>query len=81
MTPQHSRAARSWLGWSQTELAKRAKVSLSTVRDYETEKRNPIPNNIEAIRRAIEDAGIEFAYDRSGNPAGILVRGASIERG
>jgi hypothetical protein len=24
------------------------------VRDYETERRNPIPNNIEAMRRAIE---------------------------
>lgn len=80
MTPQHSRAARSWLGWSQSELATRAKVSLSTVRDYETEKRKPIPNNVEAIRRAIEGAGIEFVYDRAGEPAGILVRDASIKR-
>jgi transcriptional regulator with XRE-family HTH domain len=80
VTPQHSRAARSWLGWSQSELARRAKVSLSTVRDYETEKRNPIPNNIEAIRRAIEEAGIELVYDPSGVPAGILVRGATISR-
>lgn len=80
MTPQHSRAARSWLGWSQTELAKRAKVSLSTVRDYETGRRNPIPNNVEAMRRAIEEAGIEFVYDRAGKPAGILVRDAKIAR-
>jgi predicted transcriptional regulator len=78
VTPQGSRAARSWLNWSQTELARRARVSLSTVRDYETSRRRPIANNIEAIRRAIEEAGIEFVYDRAGNPAGILVRNARI---
>jgi hypothetical protein len=53
---------------------------LSTVRDYETSRRTPIPNNIEAMRRAIEEAGIEFVYDRAGKPAGILVRGAAIDR-
>jgi transcriptional regulator with XRE-family HTH domain len=78
VTPRGSRAARSWLNWSQTELARRAKVSLSTVRDYETGKREPIPNNIEAIRRAIEDAGIQFVYDEEGKAAGILVRDARI---
>jgi ribosome-binding protein aMBF1 (putative translation factor) len=81
VTPQHSRAARSWLGWSQTELAKRAKVSLSTVRDYETGRRTPIPNNVEAMRRAIEEAGIELVFDEDGNPAGILVRDARIAGG
>jgi transcriptional regulator with XRE-family HTH domain len=67
------------LGWSQTELAKRAKVSLSTVRDYEAARRNPIPNNIDAMRRAFQEAGIEFVFDRDGNPAGILVRGARLD--
>jgi predicted transcriptional regulator len=81
VTPRGSRAARSWLNWSQTELAKRAKVSLSTIRDYETGKREPIPNNVEAIRRAIEDAGIEFVYDEDGKPAGILVRQARLAPG
>ena len=67
------------MGWSQTELARRAKVSLSTVRDYETARRNPIPNNVEAMRRAIEEAGIEFVFDTNGAPAGILIRGAPID--
>jgi ribosome-binding protein aMBF1 (putative translation factor) len=79
VTPQGSRTARSWLNWSQTELAKRAKVSLSTIRDYETGKREPIPNNVEAMERAIREAGIEFLYDVEGNPAGILVRGARLD--
>jgi hypothetical protein len=73
------RAARSWLGWSQTDLGETRQGS-GTVRDYATERRNPIPNNIEAMRRAIEEAGIEFVFDRAGKPAGILVRGASIKR-
>lgn len=79
MTPQHSRAARSWLGWSQSELGRRARVSLSTVRDYETGRREPIANNLVAMERAIHDAGIEFVFDESGEPAGILVRGAKID--
>ena len=71
MSPEQSRAARGWLGWSQTELARRASVSLSTVRDFETGARTPIANNIAAIRRAIEDAGISLVFDKAGKPAGI----------
>jgi transcriptional regulator with XRE-family HTH domain len=70
MSPEQSRAARGWLGWSQTELARRASVSLSTVRDFETGARTPIANNIAAMRRAIEGAGIEF-LDEGDEAAGI----------
>jgi DNA-binding transcriptional regulator YiaG len=71
MSPEQSRAARGWLGWSQTELARRASVSLSTVRDFETGARTPIANNIAAMRRAIEDAGISLVFDGTGKPTGI----------
>jgi transcriptional regulator with XRE-family HTH domain len=74
MTPEQSRAARGWLGWSQTELAKRANVSLSTVRDFETRQRTPISNNIAAMRRAIETAGIRLLFDDSGNGAGVVLQ-------
>jgi ribosome-binding protein aMBF1 (putative translation factor) len=70
MSPEQSRAARGWLGWSQTELATRARVSLSTVRDFETHARTPIANNIAAMRRAIEAAGIEL-IDEDGKAVGI----------
>lgn len=75
MSPEQSRAARGWLGWSQTELARRASVSLSTVRDFETGARTPIANNIAAMRRAIEDAGISLVFDGIGKPAGIAYDG------
>jgi ribosome-binding protein aMBF1 (putative translation factor) len=61
--PEHCRAARGWLDWSQQDLATRAKVSLSTVRDFEKRRRKPISNNLNAMRHALEAAGIEFIDD------------------
>jgi DNA-binding transcriptional regulator YiaG len=54
LTPAQCRAARGWLNWTQAELAKSANVGLSTVRDFESEVRTPIQNNLAAIRRALE---------------------------
>src|SRR6266481_4521962 len=75
MSPEQCRAARGWLGWSQQELALRAHVGLSTVKDFERGERTPIPNNLAAIRRAIEDAGIELTFGKDGrSAAGIRCR-------
>jgi transcriptional regulator with XRE-family HTH domain len=60
MTPEQSRAARGWLGWTQGDLARESHVGLSTVKDYEAGKRRPIQNNLDAIQRALEAAGIAF---------------------
>ena len=60
MSPEQCRAARNWIGWSQQDLAKRAKVGLSTVKDFENGSRTPIANNLGAIQRALEDSGIEL---------------------
>jgi transcriptional regulator with XRE-family HTH domain len=58
--PTQIKAARAPLGWSQQELAARASVATSTVADFERGQRSPVPNNLEAIRSALEDAGISF---------------------
>lgn len=63
LTPEHSRAARGWLDWSQEDLAKRAKVSLSTVRDFEKGRRKPIVNNLDAIARVFEAHGVRLLFD------------------
>ncbi len=63
MTPEHCRAARGWLNWSQSELAKAAGTGLSTVKDFEGGRRVPIANNLAAIRAAMEKAGIGFVTD------------------
>jgi ribosome-binding protein aMBF1 (putative translation factor) len=60
MSPEQSRAARGWLGWSQQELAAKASVSLSTVRDFEKGRRVPKTNTLTAMRVALETAGIAF---------------------
>ena len=78
MSPQQCRAARAWLGWSQEELSKRAKIGQSTLKDFESGKRTPIRNNREALRSALEAAGIGLLFDELGRPYGIT---AAITRG
>ena len=46
-------------------------LALSTVRDFEKGERTPIPNNLAAIRRAVENAGIRLIFDESGNATGL----------
>jgi transcriptional regulator with XRE-family HTH domain len=71
--PEQSRAARAWLGWSQEELARRSKVGLSTLKDFEGGKRAPMRNNLEAVRIALEAAGVHPTFTEKGKPSGILV--------
>jgi ribosome-binding protein aMBF1 (putative translation factor) len=70
ISPEQSRAARGWLDWSQDELAKRANVSLSTVRDFEKGRRTPIANNLEAIERALTAAGVQMLAEQD-RPVGV----------
>ncbi len=72
VSPEQCRAARAWLGWPQDELAKRAKIGLSTLKDFESGKRAPMRNNLEAIQHAIEAAGLRLAFRKDGTPLGIL---------
>jgi len=72
ITPAQCRAARGWLDWNQRDLADRAKVSMSTIRDFESGKRMPIANNLDALRRAIDAAGVQLVF-RKGKPVGIAI--------
>jgi len=71
MKPEQCRAARAWLDWSQTDLADRSHVALATVKDFERGKRNPVANNLRAIRAALESGGISFL---DGEPLGITFK-------
>jgi transcriptional regulator with XRE-family HTH domain len=56
----HSRAGRALLGWSQADLAKKASLSVSTVRNFEKGRSDPYGRNLYAIEGALSAAGIEF---------------------
>ncbi len=75
LMPEQSRAARGWLNWSQEDLAQRANVSLSTVRNFEKGRNVPIKNNLDAIRSVLIDAGISLLSDNEGKPHGISFQG------
>ncbi len=71
ITPEQCRAARGWLDWSQGELASRANVSLSTVRDFEKGRRLPIANNIAAMASALQSTGFRFT-SADGEASGMV---------
>jgi DNA-binding transcriptional regulator YiaG len=79
MTPEQCRAARGWLEWSQTELARKASVGLSTVKAFERGDKT-IAATADAMRRAIERAGIRLVEDWDGAAAGIARADASALR-
>jgi hypothetical protein len=69
------RAARALLRWSAEELAEASALGANTVRRAEvTEGATSLTAaNDRAIRRALEDAGVEF-IDENGGGAGVRLR-------
>lgn len=70
------KAARALLGWEQTDLAKKSRVAISTIRRMES-----FPGEIGArtttlslVQKAIEKAGIEFL---NGGGPGVKLKGPS----
>lgn len=63
ITREQCRAARGLLDWSQGRLAEAASVGLSTVRQFEGGARQPIANNLAAIRSALEQGGVTLLAD------------------
>jgi transcriptional regulator with XRE-family HTH domain len=55
-------------------LAESSGVALSTVAEFEIDKREPRDDNLTAIRRALEDAGVEFIPARDGKGVGLRLR-------
>ena len=57
---EQCRAARALLKWTQGELAGKAGLALSTIKDFEAERRTPHTSNLAEIERVFMAAGIEF---------------------
>jgi transcriptional regulator with XRE-family HTH domain len=68
------RAARGLLGWSQTDLASRSRLSLPTVKRVEAPFGLRVSDEARAkLRHALEAAGIEF-IEENGRGAGVRFR-------
>ena len=68
------RGARGLLGWSQSDLAERAGLSLPTVKRVETKTGPRVSDQARAkLQRALEVAGIEFIEENGGGP-GVRLR-------
>ena len=73
MTPAQSRAARALIGLTQPALAELAAIGLSTVVDFERERRVVAPQTVDTIRAALESAGVEFIAENGGG-AGVRLK-------
>lgn len=77
ITPEQCRAARGLLAWSQQELAQNAQVGVVTVHQLEAGSSRSRRSTLDVIRRAFEDAGVEFIeQDESAGP-GVRLRNPS----
>jgi transcriptional regulator with XRE-family HTH domain len=66
ITPDQCRGARGLLGMTQRDLASKSGVSLRTVINFEAAEGRPIRAVMEAIRKALEDAGVDFIPENGG---------------
>jgi transcriptional regulator with XRE-family HTH domain len=70
LTSAQIRAARSLLRWSAEDLARQSLLSVATIRRAElTENETSMTlANDQAVRRALEAAGVEFIDENGGGP-------------
>ena len=64
------RDARALLGWSQVRLASLAELTVTDVIHLERGTVGGHQHALEAVRRVIEDAGIDFLSDGQSSPEG-----------
>lgn len=77
LTAAQIRAARALLDWTQPELARRAGLSLPTIRRMEgvMGPGRSSAANVDAVRRALETGGVEFiGPNDDGKAAGVRLK-------
>jgi len=73
ITIEQMRAARGLLGWSQSELAKRAGLSLPTVKRVEAGSGPRVSDEARRrIQQALEIGGVQFIAENGGGPGARL---------
>ena len=76
LTPGQCRAARGLIDWTQEELADRAGLSRSTVRDFEKGRHGLQRASAAVIRAAFEAAGVILIEAEGGLGPGVRLSGA-----
>jgi transcriptional regulator with XRE-family HTH domain len=71
ITGPQCRAGRALVNMTQDVLASLSRVSKRTIANFEQSERQAVPATVEAIRRALESAGVEFIPENGG---GVGVR-------
>jgi transcriptional regulator with XRE-family HTH domain len=71
MTPAQCRAARALLDWSQQKLAESTPLGVSTIFDFERERRAVSAAAIGKMRATLEAAGVAFT---NGGEPGVKLR-------
>jgi hypothetical protein len=69
--PVQCRAARGLVDMTLIDLAKGASISKNVIVDFEKGRRVPNRNNLSAIQRVLEEAGVEFT---NGDAPGVRLR-------
>ncbi|HXO70326.1 MAG TPA: helix-turn-helix transcriptional regulator [Bradyrhizobium sp.] len=71
ITPAQCRAARGLVDMDQGTLADGAMVTRGVIIDFEKGRRATTRNNLAAIQRVLEEAGVEFT---NGDAPGVRLR-------
>jgi DNA-binding XRE family transcriptional regulator len=80
LAPNQCKAARALLDLTQSELADAALLGLSTIVDFEKERREVSTVAIRAIRHALTTHGVEFIDENGGGP-GVRLRKRHQKKG
>jgi transcriptional regulator with XRE-family HTH domain len=75
ITPAQCRAARALLDWPRERLASESRIGLRSIVDFERSARAPRYVTLDALRRALEKAGVEFT--NSDQPGVKLIKSAN----
>lgn len=73
MKPAQVRMARAALNWSLADLAKASGVHRNTISNFETGKYAGREEALQAVRKTLEAAGVEFT---NGDAPGVRLRKA-----
>lgn len=73
MTPAQCRAARALISLTQPALAAAAALGLSTVVDFERERRPVAQPSVDSMKAALERSGVQFIAENGGG-VGVRLR-------